>query len=279
MIKIPQTIQEQIELGAAIAISISGGKDSQALLKAVTETLRGKGYGNEIFAIHAHLGRAEWPQTLRHCRWICDQVNVPLVIVKREKGDLVDRWNERQEKLAGTGKPFWSSSAARYCTSDLKRAPINKYLRKFDRVISVEGIRAEESTARAKKPEYKIRKKIQTKSRTAYTWNAILDWTEKQVWQSWGQDWFTLEHVRQSYKHRGFIPSWWNFHPAYGMGNDRLSCAICILANKNDRENGIKHNPELANTLIEMERESGFSFWPDSSVEDLKQKSKRRNHV
>lgn len=270
LIEIPADIKQQIQKGAAVAISISGGKDSQALLKAVPPVIRAHGTMNQVFAIHAHLGRTEWPQTLDHCRKICRAVGIPLVIVRRKKGDLVDRWKERMKKLEGTGKPFWSSSAARYCTSDLKRAPINKYLRKFDRVISVEGIRSEESPARKKKPVCKPRKKIITKTRTAYTWNAIKDWTEEQVWGSWGHNPNQLHYVRHIYEGTGVVLPWWKFHPAYAMGNDRLSCAICILQNRNDRTNGIKHNPELADTLIEMERESGFSFWQDQSIEELK---------
>lgn len=276
MIKIPEEIRKQIKLGAAIAISISGGKDSQALLKVVSENVRSMGYGNEIFAIHANLGRVEWPQTLEHCKWMCDECNVPLVIVQREKGDLIDRWEERMEKLKGTGKPFWSSSSARYCTSDLKRSPINKYLRKYDRVISVEGIRAEESNARKKKPVYQVRKKIQTKSRTAYTWNAILDWKEERVWRSWGMTIQDLRQVRYIYNISGVVPKWWNFHEAYAFGNDRVSCAICILQSKKDSINGIIKNPSLADKLISMERESGFSFWMDGSIEELIEELKMR---
>lgn len=271
MIDVPKEIREQIELGAAIAISISGGKDSQALLKAVPPVVRKYGCMNQMFAIHAHLGRMEWPQTLDHCRKICEKVDIPLVVVEREKGDLIDRWKDRMEKLEGTGKPFWSSSSARYCTSDLKRAPINKYLRKFDRVISVEGIRSEESRSRRKKPAFKIRKKIQTQTRTAYTWNAIKDWTEEQVWESWGHNSNHLHYVRHVYEGTGVVLPWWKFHPVYAMGNDRVSCCICILQNKNDRINGIKHNPKVAKTLISMERESGFSFWMDTSIKELKE--------
>ncbi len=96
-------------------------------------------------------GRAEWSDTLIHCHKICDQAEIQLVVVRREQGDLVDRWRSRMDKLMAEGntKPFWSSAQNRYCTSDLKRGPINKYLRRFNCVISAEGIRGQESACKS----------------------------------------------------------------------------------------------------------------------------------
>lgn len=56
---IPEELLEQVSQGAVLAISISGGKDSQALLKAVIDWYRSEGLTNPVFAIHADLGRSE----------------------------------------------------------------------------------------------------------------------------------------------------------------------------------------------------------------------------
>lgn len=264
-ITIPIEIYAAIQSGAAIAISISGGKDSQALLRAVWEYHQSEKLTNPIFAIHADLGSVEWKQTPAWIEKICRDIGIELVIVRRKyKGKpqgLLERWKQRKEAMKGRNEPFWSSSKSRYCTSSMKIEPINQYLRKFDNIISVEGIRWEESEARSKKPAWKVRKEITTKKRKAYTWNAIIGWSMEDVWESYGQSEESLKRARAYYIQHNTVPSWWNFHPAYAMGNDRLSCALCVLANKNDRINGVKHNPELAAEISALEKETGFGFW------------------
>lgn len=269
-LNVPVEVQKEINEGAAIAISISGGKDSQALLKAVVHYLRANQLPNTHFAIHANLGRTEWEHTAAHCQKICDDLDVPLVVVQREKGDLLARWEERMEKLKGTGKPFWSSAKNRYCTSDLKRGPINTHLRKYKHIISVEGVRADESPARAKKPVFSIREGITTKTRKAFSWNAIFDWKVADVWGTYGNSDNDLQHARLLWETHKEISKLWYFHPAYAMGNQRLSCALCILGSKNDLVNGIRHNPTLANQIEKMEIESGFTFRSDISITELK---------
>lgn len=269
-ITIPDEIKEEIVNGAVLAISVSGGKDSQALLKSVIDWYRAEKLTNKIFAIHSDLGRVEWKQTPEFVEKICKDLDVELIVVRRERNgkvvDLLDRWIERKEQLEGTGKPFWSSAKARYCTSDLKAEPINKYLRQFSNVISIEGIRWQESKARSEKPRWKVRKEIATKARKAFTWNAIIDFSLSDVWATYNQ---TIESVREAqneYRITNNVPKWWNFHPAYSMGNQRLSCAICILGNKNDVLNGIKHNPEIANEMQKLELETGFTFKQGFSI-------------
>lgn len=52
----PPAILTALEAGAALAISISGGKDSQALLAELVPWFRSQGYTGQLFAIHADLG-------------------------------------------------------------------------------------------------------------------------------------------------------------------------------------------------------------------------------
>lgn len=275
-IQIPTEIREAVAKGAVLAISISGGKDSQALLKAVMDWYRAEGLTNKVFAIHADLGRVEWKQTPQFVEKICKDLDVELVVVRRERNgktiDLLDRWIERKEQLAGQNKPFWSSAMARYCTSDLKADPINRYLRQFDNVISIEGIRWQESKARSEKPRWKVRTEIATKGRKALTWNAIIDFTIDDVWATYNQDRGTLISAQLFFSIRKFVPYWWNFHPAYAMGNQRLSCAICVLGNMNDVINGVKHNPEIANEMEKLEIETGFTFKQNFSITDAKKR-------
>ncbi|KKK54840.1 hypothetical protein LCGC14_3080660, partial [marine sediment metagenome] len=142
-ITVPTEIQDAIDRGAVIALSMSGGKDSQATASAVLRYLEDNRLDNRVVAVHADLGRAEWFDTDETLRDQVEEFSLELTIVQREKGDLLQRIQERAEKV-GAEKVFWPSSAARYCTSDLKRGPIDKFLRTLGPlVISVEGLRAD----------------------------------------------------------------------------------------------------------------------------------------
>jgi len=286
---IPQIIGRALEMGAALVVSISGGRDSQAMLKLLVQEYRRRCWQGELFAVHAHLGRAEWKESLPMCYKICDQYEIPLIVVKRDKGDLVDRWQERMETLKGENKPHWSSASARYCTSDLKRTPINKHLRKLPFLVCAVGLRADESVSRAKQPYVTMRTRITGKQykdftpnealehwspdrgRLAFTWHPILDYSSSQVWETIGTSNQELEKRKIMYhagqKHEAL--EGWPAHPAYIYGITRVSCACCILARKSDLLVGIKHNQELAQIIIQMEQESGFSFQPNQAMMDL----------
>lgn len=291
LITIPEPIHEALQDGAALAISISGGKDSQAMLYAVVQEWQRQQWTGEVFAIHAHLGRMEWPQTMAHCEAICAEVGVPLTVVSRPQGDLLQEMWDRLEKLRGTNKPPFPSAQNRYCTSDQKRnqidkvlraAPfpdsknryctshhktnqIDKALRKHQVIISAEGIRADESPARAKRPEWERREQICTRDRTAYTWRPLLHWTEADVWATIGTSLDDVQQRRDLYRRGDMDAAFdgWRAHPAYVMGNQRLSCAMCVLASRADITNGARHNPELLAELVRMEDVSGFSFRQD----------------
>lgn len=296
-IDIPVPIQDALQEGATLAISISGGKDSQAMLYALAEARTHHNWPGEVYAVHAHLGRMEWPQTMSHCEAICDEVGVSLVVVERPQGDLLQEMQDRMEKLRGTGKPHFPDAKNRYCTADQKRSQIDKVLRaapfpdaknryctshhksnQIDKVlrqasvvISAEGIRADESYARAKRPAWEHRKQICTRARTAYTWRPLLHWSINDVWAQLGTSQRDVERRQELYRQGNHQESMqgWKGHPAYVMGNQRLSCAICVLASRNDITNGARHNSDLYNALVAMEVESGFSFRQDLRLEDL----------
>jgi 3'-phosphoadenosine 5'-phosphosulfate sulfotransferase (PAPS reductase)/FAD synthetase len=128
-IALPPVISQALDAGATLAISISGGKDSQALLAALVAERAQRGWAGPIMAIHADLGRMEWPQTAGHCERITREAGLELVVVRRPQGDLLQEMQDRMEKLRDTGKPHWPSAEARYCTSDQKRSQIDKALR------------------------------------------------------------------------------------------------------------------------------------------------------
>lgn len=288
---LPPAIDKAAHLGAALAVSISGGKDSQAILRSVVALHATKGWTGPIFAVHADLGQADWHESLPVCHRLAAEAGVELVVVQRSKGDLVDRIVQRQTDLAGTGKPFWPSAAQRYCTSDLKRDPINIYLRKFPLIISTEGIRAEESPMRRKKPVCQVRQRITAKKlhgaspldavstwepeagRLALDWYPIHGWTEDAVYQDAGHSLAERDERRGLYRAGRVEEAFngWTMHPAYVLGSNRVSCALCILASLGDLKVGARHNQDLYRRYRQMEAESGFTFkqgWSLAALEE-----------
>jgi len=277
---LPAAIERQLDRGAALAVSISGGKDSQAMANALVKLHRERGWTGEIFAIHADLGRIEWRQTPGHVKRIADKAGLRLVTVRRRDGqgkwDMLDHWVERGENMAAQGKQArpWSDASNRFCTSDMKRDPIDRYLRRYSNVVCAVGIRAQESSARAKQPEWAVRTKIHNGRRTASTWHPILHWTFPQVLEACGTSGLDLARRRGLYA-RGEVAAaldGWPLHPAYVFGNERLSCQFCVLACNGDLQNGADHNPQLLDELIAIEDRFGFTFKNDTSLRRFKRR-------
>ena len=287
-INIPDEVHQALANGADLLVSISGGKDSQAMLAALAGLDRI--YPGEILAIHSDLGRMEWQQSLKMCQRQCDDLGIKLIVVHRQKGDLLVQIKERQAKLDGTGKPFWPSPARRYCTSDQKRDQINKYIRGHHKqVVVATGFRREESTKRSKHLPCSLRKRVsgvavkrqglqavdgwsEDQGRLALDWYPILDWFEADVWQACGSSTDEINELRAAYKagdHHAAEMDLQPVHPAYIFGNERVSCALCIMASENDLINGAQHNPEIFTELLNLERSTGCTFQHSRSLEDI----------
>lgn len=239
--------------GAALVLSVSGGKDSDAMCHHLLERRHTEGWSGDVVMVHADLGRAEWHSTADYVQDLAHRKAVPLHIVRWTQGDLIDRIWQRYQ--ADPTRPCWPSSKIRYCTSDLKRAPISRWIRNTypsGNVICAIGLRSEESRARAKKSVVTIRDDCSapTLGRLTLNWLPIHDWTSTAVW----------ECIRR----HGNVA-----HPAYALGNARLSCACCVLASVNDLLNGAVHNPDTYRDLCRIEAVTGYSFRQDFWLSDL----------
>jgi 3'-phosphoadenosine 5'-phosphosulfate sulfotransferase (PAPS reductase)/FAD synthetase len=218
-----------------------------------------EGWTGEVCMVHADLGaeRVEWHQTPDYVRDLAQRKGVPLHVVRWQHGDLIDRIWQRYHQ--NKDRPPWPSAKIRYCTSDMKRNPISKFLRNHfpsGNVICAMGLRSSESHARAKRPTFRLRKdsSAPTKGRFVYDWLPIHDWTTEQVWET------IREH--------GDIA-----HPAYRIPetpNERLSCALCVMASVNDLINGAVHNPDIYREYCRIEAVTGYSFRQGLWLSDLK---------
>lgn len=241
--------------GAALVLSVSGGKDSDAMGHHLLDLRQSEGWSGTVCMVHADLGaRVEWRQTPDYVRDLARRKGVPLHVVRWTHGDLIDRIWQRYDK--DPSRPCWPSARMRYCTSDLKRGPISRWLRNHfpsGNIVCAMGLRAQESHARARRQTFTLRADASapTRGRFVYDWLPIHDWTETEVWDC----------IRQ----HGDV-----YHPAYRWGNHRLSCALCVLANLSDLINGTTHNPDTYREYCRIEAVTGYSFRKDFWLSDLK---------
>jgi 3'-phosphoadenosine 5'-phosphosulfate sulfotransferase (PAPS reductase)/FAD synthetase len=224
-----------------IVINSSGGKDSQAMTDYVCGLAREQGSMDRVVMVHADLGRVEWKGTRELAEAHANHYGIKFVVVRREKGDLLQQVRERG---------MWPDNKNRYCTSDQKRDQVAKFHTKavadlkLDRpakILNCMGFRADESPARAKKPVYALDTRGSNGKRQIFNWLPIHHWSVKMVWDT----------IKASgVKH----------HPAYDLGMPRLSCCFCIFAPKAALMIAGKHNPELLAEYVQTEQAIGHTF-------------------
>jgi 3'-phosphoadenosine 5'-phosphosulfate sulfotransferase (PAPS reductase)/FAD synthetase len=126
----PQTPQplELLRKGASLVLSVSGGKDSDAMSHHLLDLRQAEGWSGDVCMVHADLGkRVEWHQTPDYVKNLAKRKDVPLHVVRWKHGDLIDRIWQRYYK--DPSRSCWPSSSIRYCTSDMKRGPISRWIR------------------------------------------------------------------------------------------------------------------------------------------------------
>ena len=228
-----------------ILINTSAGKDSLVMLDAICKRAKLEGLLNRVVVVHADLGRAEWKGTRELAERQAAKYGVRFEVVSRPQGDLLDQVEERG---------MWPSSSARYCTSDHKRGQVAKLITKLTKelddqdtweweptILNCMGLRADESSERAKRHPFTLCKRGTNSKRTVYNWLPIHHWSEDQVW----------DHIRSNDL---------EYHYAYDLGMSRLSCVFCVFAPVAQLQLAAAHNPELLEEYLEVERKIDHDF-------------------
>lgn len=234
-------IPDLVNSGALFVANHSGGKDSQAMLIRLLEVVPDR----QVLVVHASLGDVEWPGALEHARQQASDAGLPFIVARAGHSllDLVERRHARRPEV-----PAWPSAANRQCTSDLKRDPIMREVRRFVRatgrpgglIVTCLGVRAAESPRRSKMQAWASNGRGSTASRQWFDWLPIHHLSTEEVFA-------TIEAARQ------------HPHPAYAMGNERLSCVFCILGSARDARVGAIHNPDLFARYVELEQRVGYT--------------------
>lgn len=160
-------IQRLIDDGALFVLNHSGGKDSQAMAIKV----RARVPAAQLLVIYAPLEGVVWPGTLDHIRETTQ--GLPLVLAHASKTffGMVEH------------RGMFPSPKNRQCTSDLKRGPIEREIRQHlkahpefgGRIVNCMGMRAQESTGRAKLVTFKRNAANSIAGRDWYDWLPVHD--------------------------------------------------------------------------------------------------------
>lgn len=224
-------------------VSVSGGKDSTALLLLARE--RGVPGLRAVFADTGH----EHPKTYAYLEYLAKNV-YPIQTVKADFTDQIAARRRMMERvIAGehrerkgskyawtpdvarealnylhpTGIPFldmclvhgrFPSTRVRFCSQELKRDPLIEQVQlplldAGHKVISWQGVRADESAARSTLPEW------DEVGGGLWNYRPILRWT--------------VEDVFAMHRKHGVEPN-----PLYREGMGRVGCMPCIHANKGE---------------------------------------------
>lgn len=221
-----------------LVINFSGGKDSTAMLAYLCEKYP-DAKKHVIFSDTGweHEGTEEW------CRELVGRFGLELHVVRSETKTFLTMSENRG---------MFPGMTQRQCTSDLKRDPINKWIRqnvKDPVVINCMGIRSEESTGRSKQKRLKRDTRETNSKRTLWQWQPIKDWTETEV----------LAYLEE----RG-LP----LHPVYKHLR-RFSCRMCIYMTDHDLGQVQKHDPKAIEIIQRIEEKIGFSFFQRGFLKDL----------
>ncbi len=278
-----------------VLISISGGKDSQTILGVVMRMVKDQEYAGTVRAVHADTG-AEWPQSLPHCKMLCEHYSIPLDVavpyralpahIERrckmlsESADPKPGWPNMQNRYCTShcktnaidkivraqhpakptkgSKPGWPSASCRYCTSDCKRAPIEKVVRANWGAKRGSGANILSVTGERRQESPHRAKLPMIEESKRLTAGARIVTNYRPILD------YTLDMVWGHIADTG-LPR----HVAYDRGNKRVSCAICFLATDADIRNGAIECPELTAEYLRIEKEYGFTMKNGKSLADI----------
>lgn len=270
MISTAPEVDRLIDTNAPIIICVSGGKDSQLVTEQVVNYARNRNHAGDLVLCYSDLGRVVWSDARSQCQQLAERLGVPLHIVTRNAGGLMERWTKRWHDNLRRYKELscvklilpWSTPSMRFCTSELKTAIIQSWIRKTYKqpVLCVLGIRRDESrskrSGRGAAPIFKVHRtkngKAPAMPEGSIDWNAIVEVKTEAVFQ-------ILRSINQP------LPS------AYTFGASRFSCCFCVMGATADQVAATRdpRNHDLYREQCELEISSTFAFQANKWLSDV----------
>ena len=190
------------------------------------------------------ISAADW------ARLRCAEFGLDLSVVRNPKRTYLEMVEQRG---------MFPSAQYRQCTSDLKRGPIDKFIRSLPHnvIVNCMGIRAEESNPRSRLSPLILNQALSTRRRTVYNWLPIFDQTLSDVLA-----WHWVNAIR--------------LHPVYileyhkdgttGGYLRRFSCRVCIFSTDADLSAIHLHDRTAFDMISDLERRLDFTMRPGASL-------------
>lgn len=221
-----------------VVLSVSGGKDSAAASLYLREL------GIEHMRVFANTGW-EHPKTYEYLRGDLTRAIGPIHEVRNEtlfaeddpEGPPDQRRSAELRQPPGFArlvarKGMFPSRMRRFCTTELKVKPLAAFVRGLDEdCVNVVGVRAAESRARSKLPEWEFDEFFDCD-----VWRPLIGWSEAEV--------------IGIHRRHGLRPN-----PLYLEGSQRVGCWPCIHAHKGELRRLSETDPTRIDFIRSLERE------------------------
>lgn len=223
-----------------VVLSMSGGKDSTAAALLLQR--------NKIPFISVFMDTGwEHPATYHYIKDVLEPRFGKVIKVSAE---IPDDQNEGQFVALIRKKKMFPSRLIRFCTSELKLKPFQKFLIAQDEeCVTVVGIRRQESRARSEYERWKWHDLYD-----GYMFSPLVE--------------HTFDDVIEMHKEANIQPN-----PLYLQGAERVGCFPCIFARKSEVKMGAKIYPERYRQIERLENETGMTFFHNrggaSKIEDV----------